>query len=219
MPLFYSVIARGSTVLARYAMCKGNFSEVTDQILSRIPPEDGKLTYSHVNYLFHYISEDHIIYLCITDDVFERAKAFMFLNEIKKKFQVQYGQRARTALPYAMNSEFSRELSLQMRYFSDVKNTDKLEKVKNQVDELKEIIVRDIDQITDRNERLELLVDKANDLNVNSVSFKKSSVNLARSLWRKNVKICVLIFFVVVIILYVIVSITCGGLDWPCTRS
>lgn len=218
MPLFYSVIARGSTVLARYAMCAGNFAEVTEQILTRIPPEDGKLTYSHGNYLFHYVSEDHIVYLCITDDEFERAKAFMFLNDIKKKFQVQYGQRARTALPYAMNSEFSRALSLQMRYYSDVKNTDQLSKVEGQVDELMEILVRDIDQIAGRGERLELLVDKAQDLSVNAVSFKKSSVNLARSLWWKNLKICVIIVVVVVLILYGVVSAACGGVSWPsCT--
>ena len=37
-PLLYSLIARGTTVLARQAACAGNFSEVTEQILSKIPP-------------------------------------------------------------------------------------------------------------------------------------------------------------------------------------
>lgn len=45
---------------------------------------------------------------------FERSRAFNFLNEIKKRFQTTYGSRAQTALPYAMNSEFSSLLAAQM---------------------------------------------------------------------------------------------------------
>lgn len=70
MPLLYSVVARGTTVLARYATCAGNFAEVTEQILSKIPPgESGRLTYSHASYLFHYVAGAGIVFMCITDDV------------------------------------------------------------------------------------------------------------------------------------------------------
>lgn len=69
MPILYSVVSRGQTVLAKYATCAGNFAEVTEQIISKIPPHNDKLTYSHGNYLFHYICENALIYMCITDDV------------------------------------------------------------------------------------------------------------------------------------------------------
>lgn len=219
MPILFAVVSRGTTVLAKYASCAGNFTEVTEQILSKIGPEDSKLTYSHGSYLFHYISEDRIIYLCISDDGFERSKAFLFLNEVKRRFQTQYGVRAQTALPYAMNSEFSRVLASQMRYVTDKMEPDKVEKVQGQVDELKGIMVKNIDNIADRGEKLELLVDKTEELNANAVSFKKSSRGLARSLWLKNIKITVILIVVVIVIIYFIVSAACGGLDWPCTKS
>lgn len=69
MSILYSVIARGTTVLAKYASCSGNFSEVTEQIIEKISAENHKLTYSHDTYLFHYICENRVIYMCITDDV------------------------------------------------------------------------------------------------------------------------------------------------------
>lgn len=69
MPILYSVISRGTIVLASYASCPGNFQEVTEQILAKIGPEDGKLSLSHSSYLFDYICEKGIIYMCITDDV------------------------------------------------------------------------------------------------------------------------------------------------------
>lgn len=45
---------------------------------------------------------------------FERSRAFSFLSEVKRRFQTTYGSRAQTALPYAMNSEFSSTLAAQM---------------------------------------------------------------------------------------------------------
>ncbi|KAH3835111.1 vesicle-associated membrane protein 7-like [Dreissena polymorpha] len=217
MPILFSTVARGTTVLAKYASCAGNFTEVTEQILAKIPPDNSKLTYSHGSYLFHYICEDRIIYLCITDDDFERAKAFAFLSEVKRKFQMQYGVRAQTALPYAMNSEFSRTIASQIRAMtSDAAGAakDKVEQVQGQVDELKGIMVRNIDQIADRGERLELLVDKTEDLSMNAVTFKKTSRNLARSMWWKNVKLTIIIVVVVIVILYFIVTAACGGFKW-----
>lgn len=51
--------------------------------------------------------------MCLLQE-FERSRAFGFLNEVKKRFQTTYGSRAQTALPYAMNSEFSSTLAAQM---------------------------------------------------------------------------------------------------------
>ncbi len=137
--ILYTVIARGSTILVKYASCVGNFAEVTEQILTKIPPENSKLTYSHMSFLFHYVKEDNITYLCITDDVslhlqilsnmflknklccfwvsqdFERATAFQYLQDIKTRFEQTYGlPRIREALPYGMNSDFSHLLASEM---------------------------------------------------------------------------------------------------------
>ena len=77
MPILYSVISRGTTVLARYANnCTGNFSEITEQVLAQIGLDDSKMTYSHGSFLFHYILQDRIIYLCISDDVYQILSIF-----------------------------------------------------------------------------------------------------------------------------------------------
>ncbi|ETE66819.1 Vesicle-associated membrane protein 7, partial [Ophiophagus hannah] len=100
---------------------------------------------------------------------FERSRAFTFLNEIKKRFQTTYGSRAQTALPYAMNSEFSSVLAAQLKYHSENKGPDQIVETQAQVDELKGIMVRNIDLVAQRGEKLELLIDKTENL-VDSVS-------------------------------------------------
>uniref|UniRef100_A0A4W4HD18 Vesicle-associated membrane protein 7 n=1 Tax=Electrophorus electricus TaxID=8005 RepID=A0A4W4HD18_ELEEL len=219
MAILFAVVARGTTILAKHAWCGGNFLEVTEQILAKIPSENNKLTYSHGSYLFHYICHDRIIYLCITDDMTLRGmngmSFFVFLNEVKKRFQTTYGSRAQTALPYAMNSEFSSTLAAQMKYHSDPKGSDRLTETQMQVDDLKGIMVRNIDLVAQRGEKLELLIDKTENLVDSSVTFKTTSRNLARAMCMKNLKLTIIVVVASLVVLYIIVSAACGGLTWP----
>ncbi|RZF48652.1 hypothetical protein LSTR_LSTR010742 [Laodelphax striatellus] len=175
MPILYSVVARGTTVLAKFATCAGNFSEVTEQILAKIAPENRKKTLSHSSYLFHYICEDRIVYMCIADDEFERSRAFLYLNEIKKRFRSTYGSRADTAIAYAMNSEFGPILGNEMAQHIN------------------------LDNIAMRGERLELLVDKTENLTASSVTFRATSRNLQRALFWKNMKLYMIISAIVLV--------------------
>lgn len=86
MPILYSVVARGPIILAKHAACVGNFEEVTAKILAKIPPDNDKLTYSQGPYLFHYICEDRLIYMCITDDVCVKYVEINFVVKCTMKF-------------------------------------------------------------------------------------------------------------------------------------
>lgn len=214
MPILYSVISRGTTILAKYADCVGNFAEVTEQIITKIPMENHKLTYSHGSYLIHYICEDQLVYMCISDDEFERARSFLFLTAIKQRFVNTYGLQVATAIAYAMNYEFSRTLASEMKHYSESKDVDAIAKVHGQIDELKDIMVKNIENVTARGERLELLVNKTENLRNSSVSFRKTSRNLARAMFWKNIKLYVIVGFVLLFVIYVIISMACGGLAW-----
>ncbi|XP_058443012.1 vesicle-associated membrane protein 7 [Malaya genurostris] len=220
MPILYSVVTRGPTVLAKYAECVGNFAEVTEQIIPKIKLDDHKLTYSHGNYLIHYICENRIIYMCITDDGFERSRAFMFLAEIKKKFIQTYGLTVATAIAYAMNTEFSRTLAFEMKHYSESRDIDAISQVHGQIGELKDIMVKNIENITNRGERLELLVNQTENLRNNSVAFRQTSRNLARAMFWRSVRMYCLIAAILLFVIYIVVSMACGGLLWQnCVRS
>ncbi|GLV37257.1 Vesicle-associated membrane protein 7 [Carabus blaptoides fortunei] len=152
--------------------------------------------------------------MCITDDEFERSRAFLFLNEIKRRFQASYASSAENALAYAMNSEFSRVLANEMKHYTESHDVDTISRVHGELDELKNIMVKNIDNVAMRGERLELLVDKTENLSNNSVTFRTTSRNLARSMFWKNIKLYVVIAGVLIVVLYFIVSMACGGLAW-----
>lgn len=78
---------------------------------------------------------------------FERARAFLFLTEIKRRFIFSYGLTVATAIAYAMNTEFSKILASEMKHYSESKEVDAISRVHGQIDELKDIMVKNIGKL------------------------------------------------------------------------
>ncbi|EDW72553.1 uncharacterized protein Dwil_GK20965 [Drosophila willistoni] len=214
MPILYSVISRGTTVLAKFADCVGNFAEVTEQVIAKIGNHNHKMIYNHGDYLIHYTCENKLIYMCITDNLFDKTRSFLFLSDIKQTFIQTYGLQVATAISYAMNTEFSKVLAEKMVYYSQSTEVDKISRVHGQIDELKDIMVKNIDSLRDRGEKLELLVNKTENLSNNSVAFRKASRNLARQMFWKKIRVYLVVGLLIAFIIYIIVSMACGGLAW-----
>jgi vesicle-associated membrane protein 7 len=114
MPIFYALVARGTIVLTEHTPRSGNFTTVTRVLLSKInPASDSKMSYIYDDYVFHYMTEDGLTYLCLSDEQQKRRIPFLFLVDIKEKFVAAYGSRAKTAIAYAM-PEFGRTLQDRM---------------------------------------------------------------------------------------------------------
>jgi len=45
MPIIYSLVARGSNVLAEFTSTTGNFTTITRRILTKIPPQNNQMSY------------------------------------------------------------------------------------------------------------------------------------------------------------------------------
>jgi hypothetical protein len=110
MTILYSLVARGKTVLAEYTFTSGNFPTITRVLLGKIDDKDAKMSYVYDQHVFHYIVENHIIYMCMCDDMDKRRIPFGFLEDIKQRFQSTYGERAQTAIAFAMSEDFSRTM-------------------------------------------------------------------------------------------------------------
>ncbi|KAI7830447.1 R-SNARE, VAMP71-family [Gamsiella multidivaricata] len=220
MSIIYALVARRTVILAEYTNSTGNFTTVTEAILEKIPPNNSKLTYVYDRYLFHYICEDGLTYMCMADDTFGRRIPFAFLQDIKTRFLTQYGrERALNALvPYAMN-EFSRTIAKQMDYFSTNPEADRIKQVQGEIEQVKDVMVHNIERVLERGERIELLVDKTDNLNQQAYAFKKRSTTLKRAMWWKNTKLMILLTGVIIFLIYLIICAACGFPFWSSCRG
>lgn len=232
MTILYALVARGKTVLAEYTFTSGNFPTITRVLLGiyncgnfffvyffniyiyflllgKIDDVDGKMSYVYDQHVFHYIIENHIIYMCMCDDMEKRRIPFSFLDDIKNRFKAAYGDRAQTAIAFAMSEDFGRTMQKQMEYYNS-SSSDSLSQVTTKLDDVKNIMVQNIEMVLERGEKLELLVDKTDKLQSQAFKFEKSSKELKIAMYWRRIKLYVLIFSIFAILIWLITSIICG---------
>lgn len=171
--------------------------------------EDAKMSYVYDKYVFHYITESGITYMCMTDDDNKRRIPFAFLEDIQQKFRNTYGDKAQTAIAFAMNTEFGRILQQRMDYFNNPAS-DTFSNVTNKLDDVKNIMVQNIENVLERGERLELLVDKTENLHQQAFKFQKSSRQLRSAMYWRKIRFYLIIALVVCVGIWIITAIACG---------
>lgn len=83
----------------------------TQTILSKIPPNDSKLTFAAESLLFHYIKANGLVAMVVAADEAGRRMPFAFLAELHKRFGAAYSEAETTDAPaYRMNG-FEADLS------------------------------------------------------------------------------------------------------------
>lgn len=213
MPVFYSVVARGTVVLCDYASRSGNFERVTLSLLSNVPRYNTKISYSADQYMVHVLVEIPFTYLCIADEFFSKERAYQFLLEIKRRFCAgSIYQRAQNARAYELRREFSLVLKNEMDYIS----SSRIAQLEGEVTEVKGIMTENIEKVLQRGEHLDILQERSSLLENSAATFKVQSTRLKRKMWWQNVKLWILLIVIILVILTVIiVAIVIGTKnDW-----
>ena len=201
----------------------GNFPTVTRVLLEKIPQQDEKMTLVHDDYVFHYIVENGICYMCMSDEKNKHRIPFAFLEDTKNRFLAQFGlENAQQAIAFAMNEDFKGTLAERMEYFNSDeadRSIDNIGTVKSQIDEVKDVMVQNIERVLERGEKIELLVDRTNDLNQQAFRFEASSRQLRRHMYWRQIKCRVMLGFVIAIVLYFATVSVCGFNFQHCKSS
>ncbi|KAB1204640.1 hypothetical protein CJ030_MR8G012712 [Morella rubra] len=207
MAFLYALVARGSVVLAEFSATSTNASAIARQILEKIPGNaDTHVSYSQDRYIFHVKRTDGLTVLCMADENAGRRTPFAFLEDIHQRFVRTYGRAVHSAHAYAMNDEFSRVLSQQMEYYSNDPNADRINRLKGEMSQVRNVMIENIDKVLDRGDRLELLVDKTANMQGNTFRFRKQARRFRSTVWWRNVKLTFLCCKLSQILLYAISS-------------
>jgi len=214
MPILYALISRDTNVLAEYTCTGGNFPTVTRVLLGKISIQDDRMSYSYDKHVFHYIVSDGIIFLCMADPDMSRRAVFAFLEDIITIWRERVSSiEQQSAIAFSWNDQFAPILQERIDYYNkDPKDArDTISRVKSQIDSVKEAMIENIDRILERGEKIELLVDKTDDLNSESFKFVRNTTKLRNHIWYSNLRVYLLIAGVVLVITGIIIFAICGG--------
>ncbi|KAK6255153.1 hypothetical protein SCA6_016458 [Theobroma cacao] len=189
--LIYSFVARGTMILAEYTEFTGNFTSIAAQCLQKLPASNNKFTYNCDGHTFNYLVENGFTYCVVAVESAGRQVPIAFLERVKEDFNKRYGGgKAATATANSLNREFGSKLKEHMQYCVDhPEEISKLAKVKAQVSEVKGVMMENIEKVLDRGEKIELLVDKTENLRSQAQDFRQQGTKMRRKMWFQNMKI------------------------------
>ena len=215
MPILYALVARGRNVLAEHTNSSGNFTTVTRVLLSKIGTNNQKrMSYVYDNHIFHYTLDGGIVFLCMCEDEKTTKKriAFGFLENIQELWRNSISENIEmTAAAFAMQESFQPVLAREMEKFNNSPDSfDNIAKVKLQIESVKEVMSENIDNLLERGEKIELLVDRTDRLNEQSFKFERSTRTLKRHMLYKKLKMYALIFFLLGLFALFLSMVICG---------
>ncbi|XP_061367168.1 vesicle-associated membrane protein 722-like [Gastrolobium bilobum] len=213
--LIYSFVARGTVILAEHTDFAGNFVDIALQCLQRLPASNTKFTYNTDGHTFNYLAHDGFTYCVVVVESVGRHIAMAFLERIKEDFTNRYGGgKAATAAAKSLNKEFGPKLKEHMQYCVDhPEEVSQLAKVKAQVSEVQEVMRANIDQVLNRQVKIDVLVDQTENLRIQADDFRGQGNQIRRKMWFQNMKIKLIILAIIIVFILIVVLSACHGFN------
>merc|ERR1719217_840588 len=92
----------------------------------------------------------------------------------------------------------------------------KVAMVQKQVSEVKNVMMDNIEKVLDRGEKIELLVDKTENLRTQADAFQRTGRRLRSKMWWQNLKMKLIVALILLTVIFVIFMIACNG--FKCTK-
>ncbi|CAO1631214.1 unnamed protein product [Jaminaea pallidilutea] len=202
MPIPLSLVATGSDILVEsHDDDAERFLTAASTILTRIPPNSSRLSYAFEDWLFHYVSEDGFVYLCVADGQGGRRLPFAFLSEVQKQFLSNFSEDQLSNPLSSDLSSFQPTLSSLRQKFSNSPQSDPVKAAQAELGAVKDIMTQNVEQILSRGERIELLMDRTGEAANQSMAFRRRAKGLRRSMWWKNTKVTALAGFCALVLI------------------
>jgi len=216
MPIFYSLIAKDNDVILVEAdTSSGNYPQITLKVLKTNAYGNGFKTFANSEYTYYLYNESPFTYLCLCETGFSKIKSLTFLKDIRDKFMQQFTiEQRESAITYSLNNRFERILKETMKYYSDAPESDgKINSLKSQMKDVENVMQKNLDDLTERGEKLELLVNTSKTMRSEALSLNIRANRLkTQKKWqyaKRRIIFCLLIW----LFIYTAAALFCGGLD------
>ena len=118
---------------------------------------------------------------------------FSFLAEIQRRFTSLPSSSSITDIPaYGLQGTFGPTIAELMETYNTAPPVDELDRAKGELAQVKDIMVQNVEQILSRGERIELLVDKTDEMAHQATAFRRGARTVRRQQFWRNQKIMVL---------------------------
>jgi vesicle transport protein SEC22 len=139
-------------------------------------------------YTLHYTIASDIVYVAITDRTYPRKLAFTYLSDIATEFSTTYPQQQLLSpmlRPYAF-MEFDTFISRTKATYSDARATQNLEKLNDELKDVRKYMTKNIEDLLYRGDSLERMGELSSRLRDDSKKYRKAAVKINWDLMLKQ---------------------------------
>ena len=228
MSIFYSLISKNfNIIISEYTDYTGNFQQITRILLFKLKNKYDKIGIIRYNkYIYSYITEENLIYLCISDNqdddinindnIYLQIKQkeiniiFSFLTDLKKYFHSRYSDERIEQLKSYEITEFDKTICFLMNYYN---NKPVVTKggilIDNIFDKDQSLKIDNINDYLETHEIINIIIIKnefVNNITLTNKNPLLSSYNCKRK-FKNNLKIglkiifCIFVFFFLIYLL------------------
>jgi len=196
--LLTSIVRKGETMHnVHRGSSNRDLQDYAEKIINKLDlTENYKKSYEIKSYCLSYAVQEQACVFVGTDISFSRNRTFGFIT---KMFEELAKSKRGTVKEDTVRQ--------QMQFFSTDPSVDRLSEVQSQIDEVKNIMLINIDKILERGEKIEAIDAVAADLVQQANTFKHVSSDLKCALIRNNIKLTIIIIVLYLVIIGVIILV------------
>ena len=220
MSIFYSLISKNfNIIISEYTDYTGNFQQITRILLFKLKNKYDKIGIIRYNkYIYSYITEENLIYLCISDNqdddinindnIYLQIKQkeiniiFSFLTDLKKYFHSRYSDERIEQLKSYEITEFDKTICFLMNYYNNKPIVTKGGiLIDNIFDKDQSLKIDNINDYLETHEIINIIIIKnefVNNITLTNKNPLLSSYNCKKKI-TNNLKICLKIIFCIFI--------------------
>ena len=171
--------------------------------LSTGPPPPSRMSYESGPYFLHYMIEQGVCYLTLSDRGYPKKLAYQYLEDLQREFAAQNGAAVETvARPYAF-IKFDTFIQKTKKLYQDTRTQRNLTKLNEDLHDIQSVMTRNINDILGQGERLDHVSSMSETLRNESRKYSSRAKDLSRqALIQKYAPLAVVVAFVLILLLF-----------------
>jgi vesicle-associated membrane protein 72 len=183
--------------------------------------QQDRFTVASGGYTLNFLRRSGFVLGAVAPEQHGRAVPFAFLDRAADAFLAgPHVPRALSASSaYALDRQLSPLLQQELRYCdAHAPELDRVAAVRSRVDEVRQVMVQNVEAVLARGERLDVMVDKTEALASTARDFQRQGTALRRRMWWREKKMWALVALIVVLGALVIFLLACFSNGRNCIK-
>jgi len=183
--------------------------------------QQDRFTVASGGYTLNFLRRSGFVFGAVAPEQHGRAVPFAFLDRAADAFLSgpHVARAAAASSAYALDRQLSPLLQSELRYCdAHAAELDRVAAVRSRVDEVRQVMVQNVEAVLARGERLDVMVDKTEALASTARDFQRQGTQLRRRMWWREKKMWALVALIVLIGALVVFLLACFSSGRNCIK-